>query len=89
MYERPQMINRGGNRAAPRKDPELVYIVVVAVAVLRRLVEKARDPNSPTSAVPADLLPRTQMLMEALTMQSPEWTKEGMLPQLTAIFNNM
>ncbi|POR36962.1 SWI/SNF chromatin-remodeling complex subunit sol1 [Tolypocladium paradoxum] len=89
MYERPQMINRGGSRAAPRKDPELVYIVVVAVAVLRRLVEKARDPNSPTSAVPGDLLPRTQILMDALTMQSPEWTKEGMLPQLTVIFNNM
>ncbi|KJZ77617.1 hypothetical protein HIM_02794 [Hirsutella minnesotensis 3608] len=91
LYEKPQVaqvMNRGPARAVPRRDPELVYIVVVSVALLKRLVDKAGDPNSPTCGVPKDLLPETQLLMQALTMQSPEWTKEGMLLQLTAIFNN-
>jgi len=92
LYEKPPPppppAARGANRAPPpRKDPELVYIVVVAVALLRRLVEKARDPQNRSSSVPSDLLPQSQLLMNALTMQAPEWTKEGMLPQLTAIYN--
>ncbi|EQK97505.1 ARID/BRIGHT DNA binding domain containing protein [Ophiocordyceps sinensis CO18] len=88
LYEKPQMANRVPSRLAPRRDPELLYIVVVSVALLKRLIEKAGDPNSPSCTVPADLLPHTQLLMQALTMQSPEWTKEGMLVQLTSIFNN-
>ncbi|KAM4056578.1 ARID/BRIGHT DNA binding domain-containing protein [Hirsutella rhossiliensis] len=88
LYEKPQLAHRAPSRIAPRRDPELLYIVVVSVALLKRLIEKAGDPNSPVCAVPADLLPQTQLLMQALTMQSPEWTKEGMLLQLTSIFNN-
>lgn len=88
LYEKPQIANRVPNRMAPRRDPELLYIVVVSVALLKRLVEKAGDPKSPSCAVPANLLPQTQLLMQALMMQSPDWTKEGMLLQLTSIFNN-
>lgn len=88
LYEKPPPNTRGGSRAvAARKDPELVYIVVVAVSLLRRLAEKARDSSGTGSAGIGDLLPQPQMLMDALMMQSPEWTKEGLLPQLTAVLN--
>ncbi|KAH7322828.1 hypothetical protein B0I35DRAFT_407257 [Stachybotrys elegans] len=87
VFEQPHAYARGPARAQPRKDPELVYIVVVGVALLRRLAEKARDPGSPSSDVLADILPSSQTLMEALSLQSPEWTKEGLLQQLTAFFN--
>ncbi|KAK8922579.1 SWI/SNF chromatin-remodeling complex subunit sol1 [Metarhizium anisopliae] len=88
LYEKPPSNTRGGSRAvAARKDPELVYIVVVAVSLLRRLAEKARDSSGTGSAGIGDLLPQPQMLMDALMMQSPEWTKEGLLPQLTAVLN--
>ncbi|RDA85227.1 hypothetical protein CP532_3279, partial [Ophiocordyceps camponoti-leonardi (nom. inval.)] len=87
MYERPQVMNRHAARMQSARDPELVYIVVVAVSLLKRLMEKAGDPSSP-GAVPVDLLPHQQLLVSALTMQSPDWTKEGMLTQLTSIFKH-
>jgi len=88
LYEKPPPPTRGANRAAAaRKDPELVYIVVVAVSLLRRLAEKARDATGTTSSDMGDLLPQPHMLMDALMMQSPEWTKEGLIPQLTAVLN--
>ncbi|PHH72817.1 hypothetical protein CDD80_4251 [Ophiocordyceps camponoti-rufipedis] len=86
MYERPQVMNRPPGRMHPPRDPELVYIVVVTVALLKRLIDKAGDPSH--GEVPGDLLPQQQLLVNALTMQSPDWTKEGMLLQLTAIFRH-
>ncbi|PFH55632.1 hypothetical protein XA68_17915 [Ophiocordyceps unilateralis] len=88
MYERPQVMNRPPGRMHSPRDPELVYIVVLTVGLLKRLIDKAGDTNSPTGAVPGDLLPQPQLLVNALTMQSPDWTKEGMLLQLTAIFKH-
>ncbi|OAA45387.1 ARID/BRIGHT DNA binding domain containing protein [Metarhizium rileyi] len=89
LYEKPHLPGRGSSRgaAAARKDPELVYIVVVAVSLLRRLAEKARDSAGAGYSGMEDLLPQPQILMDALMMQSPEWTKEGLLPQLTAVLN--
>ncbi|KZZ92508.1 ARID/BRIGHT DNA-binding domain protein [Moelleriella libera RCEF 2490] len=86
LYERSPP-PRGMARGPIKKDPELVYIVVVAVSLLRRLAEKARDSSATGSASIGDLLPPPQMLMEALMMHSHEWTKEGFLPQLTAVLN--
>ncbi|PCD19339.1 hypothetical protein FGRA07_06144 [Fusarium graminearum] len=83
LYEQPQ---NQGPRAAPRKDPELVYIVVVSVALLRRLAEKARDPNDPTSSIPAKAMPAPHGLLEALSMQSAEWSKEEVLQKLSTFF---
>ena len=83
QYEQPQA---QGPRAAPRKDPELVYIVVVAVALLRRLAEKARDPNDPNSSIPAKAMPAPHALLEALSMQSAEWSKDEVLQKLSAFF---
>ncbi|PHH90241.1 hypothetical protein CDD83_4179 [Cordyceps sp. RAO-2017] len=87
LYEKHPMAGRVPGRGPSRRDPELVYIVVVAVALLKRLVDKAGDPNSATCAVSSDFLPQTQLLVHALSMGSAEWTKEGMLLQLTSIFN--
>lgn len=85
LYEQPQL--HGGPRAPPRKDPELVYIVTVAVSLLRWLAEKAQDPSDPTSSLPADLLPSPQALLDAMSMPSQEWGKEGLLRKLSSIFN--
>lgn len=84
LYEQPQL--HGGPRAPPRKDPELVYIVMVAVSLLRRLVEKAKDPSDPTS-LPASLVPAPPALLDAMSLPAPEWSKEGFLQKLTAVFN--
>ncbi|KAF5606755.1 SWI1-like protein [Fusarium subglutinans] len=83
LYEQPQV---QGPRTAPRKDPELVYIVVVAVALLRRLAEKARDPNDPTSSIPVKAMPAPHALLEALSMQSAEWSKDEVLQKLSTFF---
>lgn len=74
-------------RGPRSKDPELVYLVVLAVTLLRRLTEKARDPNHPSTSLPKGVLPSQQVLMEALSFTAAEWTKEGMLQQLSAIIN--
>lgn len=83
--------HRGGahQRNQPRRDSELVYIVRLAVSMLRRLSEKARDPNDPTgeNSIPATALPSRDSLLGALQMQAPEWTKEGMLTDLVAYAN--
>ena len=86
MYERPQAYVRGGARSV-RKDPELVYLVVVTVSLLRRLLEKARDHNDPSSKIPSTVLPPQQALIEALSMPSQDWTKEGFLHLMTALVN--
>ncbi|KFH48364.1 SWI/SNF chromatin-remodeling complex subunit-like protein [Hapsidospora chrysogenum ATCC 11550] len=86
QYEQPVPVNRGAARAAPRKDPELVYIVVTAVALLRRLAEKSKEPTGSVSAV-LSFLPSSQSLMEVTSLTAPEWTKEGLLQQFTACVN--
>ncbi|KAH7155150.1 hypothetical protein B0J13DRAFT_654735 [Dactylonectria estremocensis] len=85
LYEQPQA--HGGPRAPPRKDPELVYIVVVTVSLLRRLAEKSRDPNDVTSSLPASAVPAPQALLDSLSMPAPEWAKDDVLQQLTTFFN--
>ncbi|KAG6038797.1 hypothetical protein E4U41_003661 [Claviceps citrina] len=88
MYEKSPLPARGGgSRVATRKDPELVYIVVVAASLLRRLAEKARDSSAAGVERVADLLPRPQVVMDVMMLQSPEWTKDGLLQQLTAVLN--
>lgn len=85
LYEHPQVFMRTGVKASARKDPELLYLVVLSISLLRRLTEKARDTSDPKSVVPVFLMIPSQVLMDALTMQSAEWTKEGFLQQLTAV----
>lgn len=87
QFDSPPTYGRGPPRGQPRKDPELLYIVMIAVSLLRRLAEKARDPSTPGSAIPLDYLPSNGILFEATTLHSPEWTREGLLQQLTSFHN--
>jgi SWI/SNF chromatin-remodeling complex subunit SWI1 len=92
MHAPPAAI-RGGNvrnlHHASKRDLELVYIVGLAVGMLRRLSERARDPNAPPrvwteSSIPPNVLPSRDSVLGALTMSAPEWTREGMLADLVA-----
>ncbi|KAM3484877.1 hypothetical protein MY8738_001779 [Beauveria namnaoensis] len=81
VFERPPP------RGPRGKDNELLYIVVVAVSLLRRLAEKARDPNQPSLSLPKSVLPSARVLMEVLSYTSAEWTRDGMLQQLWSLVN--
>jgi SWI/SNF chromatin-remodeling complex subunit SWI1 len=82
QFEQPP--RHGPARAGQRKDTDLVYIVCVSVSMLRKLAEKARDPNNPLSSIPPNVLPSRDSLLGALQMPSIEWAKEGLLQDLVA-----
>ncbi|KAL7619357.1 hypothetical protein AAE478_009894 [Parahypoxylon ruwenzoriense] len=73
----------GGNaRTQPREDMDVLYIITCGVSTLRRLSEKARDPNNPAS-IPPNALPTRESLFGALqSLKSPKWTL--LLNQLSA-----
>ncbi len=73
-----------GLRERPIKDAELMYIVVLAISMLRKLSEKAVDPNDPSSSLPPSVLPSEDGLLEALEMISGEWSRDGFLHNLVA-----
>lgn len=73
-------------RGPPRPDDSLACLVVLGVTLLRRLIEKSRDPGDPSSIPPA-ALPPTDSVLSAMMMTSPEWTKEGVLQQLLSFLN--
>ncbi|KAI1378106.1 hypothetical protein F4677DRAFT_35256 [Hypoxylon crocopeplum] len=65
----------GGNaRGQPREDMDILYIITCGVSTLRRLSEKARDPNNPAS-IPPNALPTRESLFGALhSLKSPKWS---------------
>ncbi|KAI1462923.1 uncharacterized protein F4812DRAFT_453882 [Daldinia caldariorum] len=64
----------GNPRAQPREDMDILYIITCGVSTLRKLSEKARDPNNPAS-IPANALPTRESLFGALqSLKSPKWT---------------
>ncbi len=63
---------------------ELVYIACQGVSVLRKLAEKARDPNSLTASIPPNVVPSRESILGALQMPSLEWAREGLLQDLVA-----
>ncbi|KAI5859840.1 hypothetical protein GGS23DRAFT_583851 [Durotheca rogersii] len=65
----------GGNaRTQPREDVDVLYVITCGVSTLKRLSEKARDPNNPTS-IPPNALPTRESLFGALlSLKSPKWT---------------
>lgn len=69
-----------------RRDADLVYIVGLAVGMLRRLSERARDPHDAPGAhgIPPNVLPSSDSLLGALQMGAVEWTRDGMLADLVA-----
>lgn len=70
-----------GGRGQPRSDDSLLCLVVLGVTLLRRLMERSRDPSNPTS-IPPSALPTSDSVLSAMMMTSPEWTKEGVLQHL-------
>ncbi|KAI1089274.1 hypothetical protein F5B19DRAFT_382885 [Rostrohypoxylon terebratum] len=67
---------RGGAnaRAQQREDVDILYIITCGVSTLKRLGEKARDPNNPAS-IPPNALPTRESLFGALqSLKSPKWT---------------
>ncbi|KAI1386001.1 uncharacterized protein F4822DRAFT_359991 [Hypoxylon trugodes] len=64
----------GGNaRSQHREDVDIYYIITCGVSTLRRLGEKARDPNNPAS-IPPNALPTRESLFGALqSLKSPKW----------------
>ncbi|KAI0486970.1 hypothetical protein F4859DRAFT_322651 [Xylaria cf. heliscus] len=65
-----------------RDDPDLLYIVMCAVSALRRLCEKAKDPNNAAS-IPPNALPTRASLFESLNaLKNPKWAV--LLNQLSA-----
>ncbi|OLN90022.1 SWI/SNF chromatin-remodeling complex subunit sol1 [Colletotrichum chlorophyti] len=83
QFEQPWQTRSGQGDPAGR-DTGLVYIATSGISALRRLAEKARDPNDPKSSLPADSLPSEESLFKMMLMRSPEWTKDGVIKNLTA-----
>lgn len=86
-YEHPVMAARAQGRPMPRRDTDLVYLVVLSSALLRRLAEKAVDYSSSISDGLEDVLPSSEALVEALSMPSLEWTREGFLQHLNTLYS--
>lgn len=85
-FDRPTIRAPGQSRSQPRKDPDLLYIAVTAISMLRRLSERARDPNDPngSSSIPPNVVPTSEKILRALEMTSQELTREGLLRDLSA-----
>ncbi|KAI1290539.1 hypothetical protein F5Y03DRAFT_62501 [Xylaria venustula] len=73
---------RPGANPRPREDPDLLYIVTCGISALRRLSEKAKDPND-TASIPPNALPTRAGLFESLNnLKNPKWA--SILNQLSA-----
>lgn len=84
-FERPTIRPPGQPRSQPRKDPDLLYIAVTATSMLRKLSERARDPNDPDkSSIPPNVVPTSDRVLKALEMTSQELTREGLLKDFSA-----
>lgn len=85
QYENTVLRPAGGpqSRNQARRDSDLLYIVRLAVRLLKRLSESARE-SDPSCPIPAQALPDKELVLGALQMQAPEWAKEGMLADLVA-----
>ncbi|KAI1851439.1 hypothetical protein JX266_003514 [Neoarthrinium moseri] len=66
---------RGGNtRTQPREDTDLLHIITWGVSLLRKLCEKARDPNDPSSIPPQALPTKESLFLAFQSLKSPKWT---------------
>lgn len=85
-FDRPTIRAPGQSRSQPRKDPDLLYIAVTGMSMLRRLSERARDPNDAddASSIPANVVPTSEKILRTLEMTSQELTREGLLKDLSA-----
>lgn len=85
QYDGPSARPGGGQpRGQPKRDPDIVYIIGLAISILRGLTEKALDPNDPAGegSIPPEVLPTQESVLTALQMHAQEWAKEGILANL-------
>lgn len=80
--EPTQPPGRGSTRSQPKEDSDLLHIVTWGVSLLRRLCDKARDPNDPAS-IPPNALPSKDSLFNVFqSLKSPKWA--ALLSQLSS-----
>lgn len=73
---------RGSTRSQPKDDADSLHIITWGISLLRRLCEKARDPNDPAS-IPPNALPSKDSLFTAFqTLKAPKWS--AVLNQLSS-----
>jgi SWI/SNF chromatin-remodeling complex subunit SWI1 len=71
----------------PHKDENLVYIVSLAVSLVKRLSQKARDPNNPKGSgeIPLNALPTRGLVYKMTMLHAREWTQWGILAGVTSL----
>ncbi|KAK9796917.1 hypothetical protein AB5N19_06124 [Seiridium cardinale] len=73
---------RGSTRSQPKEDSDVLHIISWGVSLLRRLCERARDPNDPAS-IPPNALPTRDSLFNAFqTLKASKWA--ALLNQLSS-----
>ena len=82
--EPPSAPARGTNASAARhaEDEALLHITLSGITVLRRLFEKSRNPEDPTSTVPTDGMIKQESLLGALMLRPPTQPRPEVLRQL-------
>lgn len=65
------------------KDQDFPYIVSLGFTTLRKLAEKAHDPNDNTS-LPLAILPSSGNILKLMQLKSDSWAKEGLFKHLAA-----
>lgn len=75
-------VARGNSRSQPREDTDVLYIISCGMSTLRRLGEKARDPNDPSSMPQAVLPTRDSVLSAFQSLKNPKWSH--VLAQMSA-----
>jgi SWI/SNF chromatin-remodeling complex subunit SWI1 len=75
---------KGGRKRQVADRSDLLFMMGLGISLLRRLVEKSRDPSDPIGSVPRGILPTSEMLFDSLSLRSAEWKREGVLSMLMA-----
>ncbi|KAH6654204.1 hypothetical protein BKA67DRAFT_516963 [Truncatella angustata] len=73
---------RGNTRAQPKEDADVLHIISWGVSLLRRLCERARDPNDPASIPPSALPSKDSLFNTFQTLKAAKWA--SLLVQLSS-----
>lgn len=79
--------NAPPSRNQMSKDDSLVYVASLAVSLIKRLSQKARDPSDPkgSSGVPANARPSQGLVFKMMMLHAREWTEWGVLADVNAL----
>ncbi|QSZ31154.1 hypothetical protein DSL72_000717 [Monilinia vaccinii-corymbosi] len=72
-YEAPQGPSHGRLSAVPKaaEEDSMLHIILGGIGILRRLAEKSRDPEDPTSMIPIPGMPTTERLIKLHERKQP------------------